>query len=79
MRTSVVRGDRRRRAPGEARPVPCRRGYGPDKVAVGILKAAQRNRAVAPVTPEARLSYLVSKVAPPMARWMGARMAGAID
>ena len=56
-----------------------RRGYGPEKVAVRILKAAQRNRAVAPVTAEARLTYLMSQVAPPAARWMAARMAAAID
>ena len=32
-----------------------RRGYGPERVAAGVLKAIQRNRAVAPVSPEAWL------------------------
>ena len=57
MRTSVVRGDGAAERQEKLARFHARRGYGPDKVAVGILKAAQRNRAVAPVTPEARLSY----------------------
>ena len=79
MRTSVVRGDGAAERQEKLARFHARRGYGPDKVAVGILKAAQRNRAVAPVTPEARLSYVLSKVAPPVARWMGARMASALS
>ncbi len=79
MRTSVVRGDGATERQEKLARFHARRGYGPEKVAVGILKAARRNRAVAPVTPEARLSYLASRVAPPMARWMGGRMASALS
>ncbi len=78
-RTSVVRGEGAAERQEKLARFHARRGYGPDRVAVGIVKAAQRNRAVAPVTLEARLSYLMSKVAPPMARWMGARMANALS
>ena len=78
MRTSVIRGDGAAERQEKLARFHARRGYGPDKVAVGILRAAKRNRAVAPVTPEARLSYVLSKVAPPVARWMGARMTRAL-
>ena len=61
MRTSVVRGDGATERQDKLVRFHARRGYGPEKVAVGILKAARRNRAVAPVTPEARLSYVLSK------------------
>ena len=41
-----------------------RRNYGPERVAVNILKAVQRNRAVAPVSPEAWFIYYLKRVAP---------------
>ncbi|MGH3242208.1 MAG: SDR family NAD(P)-dependent oxidoreductase, partial [Spirillospora sp.] len=45
-----------------------RRGFGPDGVARQIVAAVQRDRAVVPVTPEARLGYLTSRVAPGIMR-----------
>jgi len=41
-----------------------RRSYGPERVAVNILKAVQRNRAVAPVSPEAWASYFLKRLVP---------------
>ncbi|WP_320780655.1 SDR family oxidoreductase [Streptomyces sp. CRN 30] len=40
------------------------RGYPPEKVAAAILQAVLRDRAVVPVTPEARVSRLLSRFAP---------------
>jgi NAD(P)-dependent dehydrogenase (short-subunit alcohol dehydrogenase family) len=40
------------------------RGYGPDRVAGQIVAAVRRDRAVVPVTPEARLSLLLSRLSP---------------
>ncbi|WP_455577980.1 SDR family NAD(P)-dependent oxidoreductase [Actinomadura luteofluorescens] len=45
-----------------------RRGYGPDRVAEQIVAAVRDDRAVVPVTPEARLGYLGSRVAPGVMR-----------
>jgi len=53
-----------------------RRNYGPDRVARGILKAIQRNRAVAPVSPEAWVAYWFKRLFPGLLRWvagLGAR------
>ncbi len=41
-----------------------RRGYGPERVAEGVLRAVQRNRAVAPITPEAWFLYYAKRIAP---------------
>ncbi|NEA24551.1 SDR family NAD(P)-dependent oxidoreductase, partial [Actinomadura bangladeshensis] len=41
-----------------------RRGYGPERVAEQIVAAVRNDRAVVPVTPEARLAHLASRVAP---------------
>lgn len=41
-----------------------RRGYGPERVAEQIVAAVRNDRAVVPVTPEARLARLASRVAP---------------
>jgi len=41
-----------------------RRNYGPERVAKNILKAVQRNRGVAPISPEAWLMYYVKRAAP---------------
>ena len=77
--TSVMRGEHAAERQQQRIQLHERRGYGPEKVAVRILKAAQRNRAVAPITTEAHLTYAMSRVAPPVARWMAARTAAAID
>jgi NAD(P)-dependent dehydrogenase (short-subunit alcohol dehydrogenase family) len=41
-----------------------RRNYGPERVAANILKAVQRNRAVAPVSPEAWFMYYLKRWCP---------------
>jgi NAD(P)-dependent dehydrogenase (short-subunit alcohol dehydrogenase family) len=41
-----------------------RRNYGPERVAANILKAVQRNRAVAPVSPEAWFIYYLKRWLP---------------
>jgi NAD(P)-dependent dehydrogenase (short-subunit alcohol dehydrogenase family) len=41
-----------------------RRNYGPDRVARGILKAIQKNRAVAPISPEAWAGYWMKRLFP---------------
>jgi NAD(P)-dependent dehydrogenase (short-subunit alcohol dehydrogenase family) len=41
-----------------------RRNYGPDRVARGILKAIQKNRAIAPISPEARVGYWIKRLFP---------------
>lgn len=51
-----------------------RRGYGPDRVARGVLRAVQRNRAVAPVSPEAWVMYYAKRLAPGPLRWLNARL-----
>ncbi|TDD35375.1 SDR family oxidoreductase [Actinomadura sp. KC06] len=45
-----------------------RRGFGPDGVAEQIVAAVRRDRAVVPVTPEARLGYAASRAAPGLMR-----------
>ena len=41
-----------------------RRNYGPERVASNILKAVQRNRAVAPISPEAWMLYYLKRFTP---------------
>lgn len=53
-----------------------RRNYGPEKVAERILRAVERNRTVAPITPEAHIAYALSRALPPLSRWTAARLAG---
>lgn len=50
-----------------------RRGYGPERVAAGVLRAIQRNRAIAPVAPEAWAMYWLKRFAPGLSRWMGSK------
>ncbi len=47
-----------------------RRNYGPERVARNILRAIQRNRAVAPVSPEAWIGYYVKRLFPGFTRWL---------
>ena len=51
-----------------------RRNYGPEKVAPHILRAIERNRAVAPITPEAHIAYTLSRLAPPASRWVARKL-----
>jgi len=41
-----------------------RRNYGPERVAANILRAIARRRAVAPISPEAWVMYLMKRLAP---------------
>jgi NAD(P)-dependent dehydrogenase (short-subunit alcohol dehydrogenase family) len=52
-----------------------RRGYGPERVAKNILKAVQRDRLVAPISPEAWTLYYAKRFAPWALRWIGLRLA----
>src|SRR5437867_3501460 len=55
-----------------------RRNYGPERVAANVLKAVAKNRAVAPVSPEAWTMYLMKRFAPGLTarlnRALGARL-----
>jgi NAD(P)-dependent dehydrogenase (short-subunit alcohol dehydrogenase family) len=52
-----------------------RRGYGPERVARNLLRAVQRNRAVAPISPEAWALYYLKRFAPGLLRALGAALA----
>ncbi len=52
-----------------------RRNYTPERVAQNILKAVQRNRAVAPISPEAWLMYWGMRFVPGLYRWINQRLA----
>ena len=60
-----------------------KRNYKPDRVARNILKAIQRGRVVAPISPEAWAMYYGKRFAPALMRrlgiWMGARARKAAD
>ena len=51
-----------------------RRNYTPERVAENMLKAIARNRAVAPISPEAWIFYYLKRLAPDFVRWLGARV-----
>ncbi len=51
-----------------------RRAYTPDRVARNILKAVQRNRVVAPISPEAWLIYYLKRFTPGLLRWFSLRI-----
>ena len=55
-----------------------RRNYGPEKVAKNILKAVQRNRAVAPITPESWFMWGLTRAWPGAAAWTARRGAAAL-
>jgi NAD(P)-dependent dehydrogenase (short-subunit alcohol dehydrogenase family) len=48
------------------------RNYGPERVADGILRAVRRNRAVAPIAPEAWTLYYIKRFAPWLVQRLGA-------
>ncbi len=52
-----------------------KRGYTAERAAANILLAVERNRAVAPIAPEAHVMYALSRIAPPVARWLSATLA----
>lgn len=41
-----------------------KRGYGPERVADNVLRAIQRNRAIAPVSPEAWIGWYAKRLSP---------------
>jgi NAD(P)-dependent dehydrogenase (short-subunit alcohol dehydrogenase family) len=49
-----------------------KRNYAPDRVARGILKAIQKNRAIAPIAPEAWAGYWIKRLFP----WLVAALGG---
>jgi len=52
-----------------------RRGYTPDRVARNILKAVEKNRLLAPISPEAWALYYLKRFAPWLLRRLGLRLA----
>ena len=52
-----------------------KRGYTAERAAKNILHAIDRDKAVAPIAPEAHVMYVLSRVAPPVARWVSAKLA----
>ena len=51
-----------------------RRNYGPERVAMNLLRAVQRNRAVAPITPEAWGMYVLKRLSPSLTSWVSRRL-----
>ncbi|WP_313896727.1 SDR family oxidoreductase [Streptomyces sp. GC420] len=70
--TGVTKEEQQRRRTRSAR-LYARRNYSPEKVAEAVLRAVAENKAVVPVTPEARGLLLLSRFAPKaqrvLARW----------
>jgi len=54
-----------------------RRNYSPERVAQAILKAIQKNRGVAPVSPEAWVGYWLKRLVPGAVAWFARRSAKA--
>ena len=52
-----------------------KRGYPAERVARNVLRAVDRNLAVAPIAAEAHVMYALSRALPPLARWFAARVA----
>lgn len=50
-----------------------RRNYPPERLAAGILDAIRRNKAVAPITPEARAGWWLKRLAPGLVHWLNRR------
>ncbi len=51
-----------------------KRGYGPERVATNILKAVQKNRLVAPISPEAWGLYYMKRFAPWLLRFISLKI-----
>jgi NAD(P)-dependent dehydrogenase (short-subunit alcohol dehydrogenase family) len=50
-----------------------RRSYSPERLAEGILTAIRKNKVVAPITPEARLFWWITRWCPWLAYWINRR------
>lgn len=72
---SPYRGENAEDRKAKATSTYAKRGYTPQRAAVNILKAVDHNRAVAPIAAEAHVMYALSRVAPPAARWLSAKLA----
>jgi NAD(P)-dependent dehydrogenase (short-subunit alcohol dehydrogenase family) len=51
-----------------------RRNFGPELVAEKILKAVARNAALAPITPEAWVMYILKRLSPRLTAWLNRRI-----
>ncbi|HTY19669.1 MAG TPA: SDR family NAD(P)-dependent oxidoreductase [Myxococcota bacterium] len=51
-----------------------RRNYTPERVAENVLRAVQRDRTVAPISPEAWTFYYLKRFAPGLVRWIGTQV-----
>ena len=56
-----------------------RRNYGPERVAVHILRAVRKNRAVAPVSPEAWAMYFLKRLAPGLTARLNRALAARVE
>jgi NAD(P)-dependent dehydrogenase (short-subunit alcohol dehydrogenase family) len=56
-----------------------RRNYGPERVAVSILQAVRKNRAVAPVSPEAWTMYFLKRLAPGLTARLNRALAARVE
>jgi NAD(P)-dependent dehydrogenase (short-subunit alcohol dehydrogenase family) len=54
-----------------------RRNYGPDRVARNIFKAIDRNRGVAPVSPESWVMYGLKRASPALTGWVARKLGDA--
>jgi NAD(P)-dependent dehydrogenase (short-subunit alcohol dehydrogenase family) len=61
-------------ARAEAKRLYERRNYTPERVAENVLRAIQRNRAVAPISPEAWIYYYLKRFAPSATRWISGQI-----
>ncbi len=52
-----------------------RRAYSPERVAENLLRAVQRNRSVAPISPEAWVMHYGKRFAPRLLRWLNRKLA----
>jgi NAD(P)-dependent dehydrogenase (short-subunit alcohol dehydrogenase family) len=55
-----------------------RRGYGPDRVARNILRAVERDRAVAPITPESWVAWGLTRASPRLSGWVARKLTDAM-
>lgn len=72
---SAIRGDDAEQRRNRLTSTYQKRGYPPERVARNILRAVDKDRSVAPIAAEAHLMYLLSRAAPPVARWAAIRLA----
>lgn len=74
-RDSVYRGGNEEARRERTSATYAKRGYTPERAARNILKAVGAGKAVAPIAAEAHVMYVLSRLAPPAARWASAALA----